>query len=315
MLKYVIVRLLWLFFMWIFIFTLVYFALTIASWTSWNRPTPDFWQNMRFLFFEYLEYVKGIVTRGDFGRYRAWSLWDALMLGARRTFSINIMAFIFYMVGSILIGSVAALKRNTLFDRGLLGVLLVIGSIPNFVWIFAFMLVFSYQLGWFPSMPQPSDVTTYVGRLHQMVMPAVALALLPLSKFTLLIRNELTETFESDYSLLLKTKGMNEWQMLTRHHLKNAVVPILPELTPTVYFVIAGSFLLEIINNVAGLSMLLWTSLFTPVMGGHSMTINVTVATGVVGVYAALGLVFVFFIDMMYRLFDPRINIGSKKMG
>ncbi|TVP96078.1 MAG: ABC transporter permease [Acholeplasmatales bacterium] len=313
MVKYILLRTVWLFVILYLIITLLYFSTSIAQWRAWSIKVP-FWDYMRMLHAEYLFYWRGIITAWDWGNARGsqTGVWDLLVQKAPHTLRINLIAFVVYMVLGILLGTLAAVKRNTLIDKVITIPSLVFGSIPNYIWVFLFMIFLGYRWNLLPPIP-PSSEAGVIMRWKSYVIPVAALMLMPMAKFIALMRGEVIEALESDYILLLKTKGLTNSQIIYRHLIKDCLVPIMPEIAPTFGFVLTGSFLVERINNIPGVSKLLADALFSPMMDFHFINIDVRLAVMVCVFYIIFGLVMVLMVDLVYAVMDPRIKMGSKR--
>ena len=313
MVKYILLRTIWLFIILYLIITLLYFSTNIAQWRAFSIRIP-FWDYMRIIQHQYASYWQGILTSWDWGNAQGTrtGVWQLLVEKAPHTLRINLIAFIVYMSLGILLGTIAAVKRHSLIDKLITVPTLVFGSIPNFIWVFLFMIFLGYRWNILPPIP-PSSEAAVIMRWKSYVIPVAALSLMPMAKFISLMRAEVIEALDSDYILLLKTKGLTNNQIISRHLIKDCLVPIMPEIAPTFGFVLTGSFLVERINNIPGVSKLLADALFTPMMDFHYINIDVPLAVMVCVFYIVLGLVMVLTVDLLYAWMDPRIKIGSKK--
>ena len=312
MIKYIILRALWLILILITIASLVYLITTYAMWSQYPSSIPKS-VFLNALFKSYLDYMSGILFRWDWGTPQyGLPVWTVFMYHVPHTMRIIWVAFFLSLVSGVFLGVISAVFKGTIIDKLISSVTLSFASIPNYIWVLVFMLVFGYQLGWFPPIPL-SQTASQALRLKALVIPIAALSLAPTAKFISLIRNELSDASYADYILLLRVKGLTKTQIIFRHLIKDSIIAIMPEIATTFIFVISGSFLLEYINNVPGTSILLYRSLLSPMMGGHYFNVNVPYAVLVCVFYTAMGLFFVFAVDMIYPLIDPRIRMGSKK--
>ena len=117
-------------------------------------------------------------------------------------------------------------------------------------------------------------------------------------------RAELCEVMESDYLLLARTKGLTKSQAITRHAMKNAMVPILPSVLSEIIGLLGGSMILEQIYGIPGVGSLYVKSI-------NANDYNVLMAD--MALYTIIGLVSGVFLDLSYGFIDPRIRMGAKK--
>ena len=309
LLRYTIVRFIWMFIGLFLIISLVFIATRVAHINVWfvHLEFPD---TIYFVWDEYLVFIRNIFTRWDWGSISGEPVWDTLLENAPITLKLNFIALMVYLPLGLFIGVICALYQNSIFDKITSGMLLVLGSVPSFIWIFVFILVFGYTLSVLPPQP-PSVQTPLYWRIAGWVMPVAALSLAPIAKFAGMIRNELLENKYAEYQLLLRTKGLSHRQIMIRHTIRDSFVPIMPEIAPTFVFVIVGSFFVEKIYNMQGTATLLFDSMFQMGFGFYYVTIHSPMVVMICTFYSALTLIFLFFMDITYAIVDPRIRVGK----
>jgi oligopeptide transport system permease protein len=145
-------------------------------------------------------------------------------------------------------------------------------------------------------------------------MPVVALTLLPIANTIRVVKGELSEEMESKYVLLLRTKGLTKWQALTRHALKNSLIPVLQDVTITFGLILTMGFLIEMTYNVHGIAYLFYQGMIVPSLDYNYFFIDVPLATMTSAFYAGFILIISFISDMSVAFLDPRINIHGKKV-
>ncbi len=293
------------------ILSIVFFATRFAQLKHWSFPL-DFPEQIEFVKNEYIRFIQNVFTRWDWGSSDGVPVWDLLKDTAPITLKLNLIAFAIYFTFGITLGFLTAFKAHTWFDKIMSFPVLVLGSIPSFIWIFLFIILFGYTLGWLPPRP-PSVEEPMYWRLAGWVMPVGALVLAPLAKFTGMMRNELVDNFDADYLLLLRTKGLSRRQTMLRHSIRDSFVPIMPEIVPTFVFVMVGSFFVEMIYNMKGVSTLLFDAMFHPMIDFYYISIDTPMVVMICAFYATITLLFTFLVDVMYAVVDPRIRIGVRK--
>lgn len=313
LLRYIVVRFIWMFITLYLLMSLVFFATRIAHINIWFVHL-EFPQTFYFVRDEYLEFIRNVFTRWDWGTYGSSNadVWKTLVEAAPITIQLNLIAFIFYFSFGIFMGFATALKAGTLFDKIFHAIFIVVGSIPSFIWIFLLIIFFGYTVPILPPQP-PSIQTPLYWRLAGWVIPVLALSLAPISKFGMMIRNELVESMHAEYYLLLRTKGLTLRQAMRKHMLRDSIIPIMPEMAPTLVFVIIGSFFVEMIYNMRGAATLFFQSMYRPGVGSYYIAIHTPMTVLISVFYAAITLFFIFVMDIMYAVVDPRIRVRSKK--
>lgn len=312
MLKYILVRLGWIFLNLLLIVSALYIISNIAM-RQYTLPQHPITSDIDFVSVQYLEYMKKIFTEWDWGISRRREvIWDVFISKVPLTLKINVIAFLFYIPAGFIFGVVSAIKRKSILDKSISVVTLVFSSIPSFIMIFALILVFAYALDLFPSLYPPIDAT---GKVRQMalVLPIVALSSEALAILTRLVRGELIETLEQDFYLLVKTKGLSQRQAIFRHSLRNILVPVLPVITMTFIYVMGNSFVIERIYNIPGIASWFFASMVSPFFDTYKLSIDTPVIVLICTFYSLISFSFALIVDVVYRLVDPRMQIGSKK--
>ena len=194
------------------------------------------------------------------------------------------------LVGLIL-GIVAALKHNTIWDN-ISTLISVIGvSVPSYVFALALSYTFGFKLKIFPMLY--ADKTPFASS----VLPSIA-------RFT---RTEMLEILDSDFMLLAESKGITGWRLIVRHALRNALIPIITVLAPLIVDLMTGSLVVEKIFSIPGVGSLLVTAI-------QSNDYNVVIALSFI--YSAMYIGIMLVVDILYGIIDPRIRVakdGGKK--
>jgi oligopeptide transport system permease protein len=245
--------------------------------------------NLSF-YFRYL----GRVVRGDFGdslQYDNWSCNEIIAAGLPVSAAIGLAAMLLALVGGLVLGVLGAVRRHGWVDYLSLAVAILGVSVPTFVVGALLLIIFSVTIPILPagSWQSPIDV----------LRPALALSLIPMAYITRLTRLGMIEVLRSDYIRTARAKGLSESNVIWRHALRNAVLPVVSYLGPATAMAMTGSFVVERVFNVPGLGIHFVNS----VLNRDQMLI-----LSVVLVYSALIIVFNLLIDIAYVLLDPRIE-------
>ncbi len=240
-----------------------------------------------------VDYIGGLL-HGDLGpsfKYPGMRVNDFIREGFPVSGRLGLITILFVLIASIPMGIVAALKNGRWQDV-LSMVIATIGvTIPSFVIATFLMYVFSYKLDWLPAFGFDSAAGY--------ILPVVAMGGYSLSFLARLMRSSLLEVMGQDYIRTARSKGLSEYKVVVRHALRNALIPVVTVLGPTIASLLTGSFVIEKIFALPG-------------MGKHFVTSitnrDYTTILGITIFYATFLIVMVFIVDLFYILIDPRIK-------
>ncbi len=278
----------------------------------WSYPHPLI-NDVPLVYQQYIQFLKGVIKNWDWGyTIKQKEIWSLFKEKVPITLKVNIIAFFIYIPIGILLGIFSAIKKNSIYDH-IIGIFtLIFSSIPSFVLIFILIYFLGFQFKWFP--PQyPAEIHGYTMRMKGLVIPILALSAGPIAELTRLVRGELVEDFQSDYFLMLKTKGLNRRQAIFRHALRNCMVPVIPAILSSFIYVLCGSFIIELIYGIPGIARQFLDSIFVKLGSEYRIIIDTNRLVLIAGFYTSISLVFGLIIDILYGILDPRIRIGSKK--
>ncbi len=240
-----------------------------------------------------IDYLGGLL-KGDLGpsiKYPGMRVNDFIREGFPVSGRLGLITILFVLAASIPLGIVAAL-RNGKWQDVLTMLLATIGvTIPSFVIATLLMYLFSYKLGWLPAFGFDSPLGY--------ILPVIAMGGYAMSFLARLMRSSLLEVMGQDYIRTARAKGLTEFKVVVRHALRNALIPVITILGPTVAALLTGSFVIEKIFALPG-------------MGKHFVTSitnrDYTTILGITIFYATFLVVMIFVVDMFYVLIDPRIK-------
>ena len=199
------------------------------------------------------------------------------------------------LVVGVVIGSFAAVRRGGALDWLSTAVALAGVSVPSFVAAAVLLAVFGFWLRWLP-------FTQWDWEPGQMVLPAIALSLLPMAYVTRLTRVSMIDTLGADYVRTARAKGLSRLRVIGKHALRNAVLPVLSFIGPAAATTMVGSFVVEKVFQIPGLGQVFVTSV---------QNRDQTLILGVVMIYSLLLLALNLLVDIAYTLVDPRIEVTS----
>ena len=257
---------------------------------------------------QYFGWLKGIVTEWNWGtstyiRRNAGAM-TIIMEKLPTTISVNVFSVIFAVPLGIILGIVAALKKNTKVDHTISTGIMVFISIPSYILITLLMLLFCYTLGWLPSQWVDNPDATFQQKALGYVIPVLCLSFGSICGYARFTRAELCEVMESEYLLLARTKGLTKRQAILRHALRNAMVPIVPSILAEFLGLLGGSMILENLYGIPGIGGLFMDAL-------NLKDYNVLLVD--MAVFTTLGLLAGVLLDLSYGFIDPRIRMGAKK--
>jgi ABC-type dipeptide/oligopeptide/nickel transport system permease component len=242
---------------------------------------------------QYLKWLSGAI-RFDFGRsfqHPDESVVDVVKRTWPVTMHLGGMALLLAFAIGLPLGMLAAIKRNTIGDH-VATLLAIVGLVtPNFVWAILFILLFAVVLKWLP--------TGGWDKPKQWIMPVVVYSLAPMAVIARYTRSAVIEALQADYVRTARAKGLSERMVITRHVLKNALIPLLTVLGPIIPDMLTGSMFVEAIFRVPGLGKY-WVTSTT-----HR---DYPMILGLTSLWAVLISVTYLVTDVLYTFADPRIR-------
>ncbi|HSW86271.1 MAG TPA: ABC transporter permease [Rhabdochlamydiaceae bacterium] len=247
---------------------------------------------------QYVRYLKGIVTweLGPSFKYQGRTVTEIISEGFPVSLTLGIEALCISIICGIGLGSIASLKHLKWQDQ-LAMVCAVVGiSVPSFIIATFLQYLLAMKMDLLP--------VARWGTFSQSIMPALSLAALPTAFIARLTRTNMVEVLQSDYIQTARSKGLNSFQILIRHVMRNALIPVITYLGPLTAAILTGSFAVEKIFGIPGLGQWFVMSITNR---------DYTVIMGTTIFYSAILMFSVFIVDILYCVIDPRIQFGSKK--
>ena len=206
----------------------------------------------------------------------------------------------------VLFGIIAALKQNTFWDHFLVTTSVLGISVPSFVASIIIALIFGYYLSEFTGLSLTGqlwvDHPIYGRKLHleNLILPALALGIRPLSIIVQLTRSSMLDVMSQDYIRTAKSKGLENYRVIFKHALKNALNPVITAVSGWLASLMAGAFFVEYIFDWKGLG-------FVTINAVQSLDFPV-----VMGATLFIAFIFVLiniFVDILYAAIDPRVRL------
>lgn len=247
---------------------------------------------------QYKLFFKELFTEGDLGeslKYRGRKVTDTIASYAPVSGLLGAEAIAIGVISGIILGIVAALNRGKWLDYLVMFIAVVGIAVPNFVLASCFQYFLTIRFHLFP--------TTGWEGFSYTVLPALALSFNSTAKYARYMRANCLDVLNQDYIITAKSKGMSKFRLIRKHVLKNSILPIITLLGPQIALMFGGAFVIERIFAIPGLGSYFVSSVtdrdYTMVMG---QTIFI----------AALYILSVLIVDILYGFIDPRIRISQR---
>lgn len=248
-----------------------------------NKP---FWM-------QYLLYLKGVFTF-DFGQtFSGRPVSEVMAHAFPITLQLAVLAIAFEAVFGVILGIISGVKKGKITDSAILVFSMVLISVPTFVMGFLLQYLVGVKLGWLPvTVGQTVD-------LKSLIMPAFVLGAVSLAYVIRLTRQSTSETVSADFVRTARAKGMSNGSVMTRHVLRNSLIPVVTFIGADLGALMGGAIVTEGIFNIKGVGGVL----FDGIKKGEPATV-VSMTTALVLVYIVANLL----VDLLYAVLDPRIR-------
>ena len=241
---------------------------------------------------QYVLYLKGIFTL-DFGTtFSQQPVTEVLATAFPITIRLAVYALLIEAILGILVGVIAGVRRGGFFDSTVLVLSLVVISVPTFV--IGFLMQFFLGIKW-GLLPATASTVSF----KSLTMPAIVLGATSLAYVIRLTRQSVSENVSADYVRTARAKGLKEGTVMTRHILRNSLIPVATFLGGDLGGLMGGAIITEGIFNINGVGGTLWQA----IVHGEPATV-VSFTTVLVMVYISANLL----VDLLYAVLDPRIR-------
>ena len=275
------------------------------------------------LYAQYLDYI-GDLAHGDLGRSlrSQESVWHEFLALFPATLELSFAALIFAGVLGLLAGVVAALKRGSAFDHGVMGLALTGYSMPIFWWGLFLIMFFSVHLGWTPVSDRidllydippvtgfmlidtllSDEEGSFLDALRHLILPAIVLGTIPLAVIARMTRSAMLEVLREDYVRTARAKGLSPTRVVVVHALRNALIPVITMLGLQFGFLLGGSIVVESVFNWPGLGWLLIESIKAQ---------DQPVIQALVMLFVFEFIVINLLVDLLYAVVNPAIRLSQ----
>ncbi len=243
---------------------------------------------------QYFTYLKDIVTKFDFGpslKQRGRDVIDIISDGMKTSAKLGVAAAFIALISGVILGSVAALRRNRIIDKIIMVVTTAFVSMPSFIMGSLLLIIFAITFHILPANGNADG---------GMILPVITLSLYPMAYITRLTRSSMLDVLGQDYIRTAKAKGVSGNKIIFKHALKNSLIPVLTYFGPMLAYIVTGSLVVEQIFAVPGIGRSFVNSITNR---------DYTLIMGTTIVLAALIVVMNLVTDILYKVVDPRINL------
>jgi peptide/nickel transport system permease protein len=252
----------------------------------------------------YVQYAKtmgNIFTGQAYSYTQGFNVLDEIKAGLPATLSLALGAGVIWLVTSIIIGTLAAIKAGRYTDR-VLTVLAMLGvSFPPFFLGALLLYYFGYKLGWIPLSGYVPFTTSPWQWFHHLIAPWITLSVLFIGFYSRVLRSTILDTINEDYVRTAKAKGLSERQVLGRHILRNSLIPIISLWGLDIAQVVGGGAIItESVYNLHGVGQLARQSI-------QSLDLVVILVIVILTAFAVV--LFGALMDIVYAFLDPRIRL------
>ena len=286
--------------------TAVFFLIRLIPGEPFTNPklTPAVRENLEHyygfdqpLLVQYFKYM-GNLLRGDFGYSMKYTNKTVnYIIGQTFPYSadLGIRALCTAITFGIVFGVVAARNRGKGIDIICVLVAIIGTSIPDFIMGAILQYFFGIKWGLLP-------VAKYEGFKYT-ILPTLALSFYTLASVSRIMRSSMLEVTSQDYIKTARSKGISEFRVAWKHQIRNAIMPVLTVLGPTVAAVLTGTFVIESMYAIPGMGKYYVES---TINNDYSMVLGMTLFYGMFLVFCNL------IVDLLYGIVDPRVRVGKR---
>ena len=243
---------------------------------------------------QYFTYLGDIVLRFDFGpslKQRGRQVIDIIADGMKVSAKLGLIAAFGALVVGIVLGAVAALRRNKVIDKVIMVITTAFVSMPSFIAGALLLTIFAVSLHLLPANGAQKNV---------LILPVVTLGLYPMAYITRLTRSSMLDVLGQDYIRTARAKGVPGFKVIFGHALKNSLIPVITYFGPMLAYIVTGSIIVEQIFAVPGIGRAFVNSITGR---DYPLIMGTTI------ILACLIIIMNLVSDLLYKIVDPRIEL------
>jgi oligopeptide transport system permease protein len=235
------------------------------------------------------------VLHFDFGpsfKYRDYTVSDLIWQGFPVSLEVGLWAMAIATVVGVALGTIAALRQQSIVDYGVMAIGMTGVAVPTFVVGPLMQIVFGVSLLMLP-------VAGWDGSIQQKIMPIIALALPNIAYIASLARGSMIESLRTNHVRTARGKGIGAWRTVTRHALVGGLIPVVAYLGPATAGLVTGSIVIEKVFSIPGIGRYFVDA---------ALNRDYTLVLGVVIFYGFLIIIANLIVDLCYALLDPKVR-------
>ncbi len=243
---------------------------------------------------QYFTYLGDIVLRFDFGpslKQRGRQVIDIIADGMKVSAKLGLIAAFGALVVGIVLGAVAALRRNKVIDKVIMVITTAFVSMPSFIAGALLLTIFAVSLHVLPANG---------AQKNGLILPVVTLGLYPMAYITRLTRSSMLDVLGQDYIRTARAKGVPGFKVIFGHALKNSLIPVITYFGPMLAYIVTGSIVVEQIFAVPGIGRAFVNSITGR---DYPLIMGTTI------ILACLIIIMNLVSDLLYKIVDPRIEL------
>ncbi len=243
---------------------------------------------------QYFTYLGDIVLRFDFGpslKQRGRQVINIIADGMKVSAKLGLIAAFGALVVGIVLGAVAALRRNKVIDKVIMVITTAFVSMPSFIAGALLLTIFAVSLHLLPANG---------AQKNGLILPVVTLALYPMAYITRLTRSSMLDVLGQDYIRTARAKGVPGFKVIFGHALKNSLIPVITYFGPMLAYIVTGSIVVEQIFAVPGIGRAFVNSITGR---DYPLIMGTTI------ILACLIIIMNLVSDLLYKIVDPRIEL------
>ena len=254
----------------------------------------------------YVITMKGML-KGDFGesvRMPGYDIHKLLEETLAPSARLGLQSIIVGIGLGLLLGILAAMFKGTWIDYLIVFFSVLMISVPTLIFGLLLQKYVAGELGWFPIIGWPKGKELWFGGWKYTILPTLSGCFSYVATYSRLLKTSMLDVINQDYVLAARAKGLSEPQIVRRHILRNAFIPIITVLPMSIAFALTGSFFIEKIYSIPGFGRYLIEAI---------QARDLSIVMGQTVLMAALYIAVVFLVDILYTLVDPRIRVSGKR--
>ncbi|GHA48842.1 peptide ABC transporter permease [Amylibacter ulvae] len=248
------------------------------------------------LYMQIWTYIKNVVFHFDFGpsfTYKDRTVNEIIAQGFPITLTYGSVAFVFAVIVGVSLGVTAAIFHNSWLDYLAVGISIGAQVLPNFVMAPILVLIFTLWLGWLPGGGWEN------GEVKFLIMPVIALSTSFMASIARIMRSSMLEVMNANHIRTARAKGLPTRQIIFRHALKPAMLPVVSYLGPAFVSMITGSVVIDMFFSTGGIGLFFVNAALNR---DYSVMMGITILIGV------LTILFNLVVDIIYAWIDPKIR-------